>query len=716
MNLSILIDSTLFSYSQIFFSNRRWFGFLVFCATFISPVNGSIILFSTLITNLIALILNYDEKKVREGFYGFNGLLFGAALSFFYKPNEYFLPILILFLLINFFIITSIENYFTFAFNLPGLSLPFLLSFYVFILFNREMNLFETNRKMFSISQNLDLLPSWLNSFFTNLGLIILQPHWISGLIIFLSILFFSRIMTVLILLGYLVSIFLMNIFSIQLASTLGILISINSILVSVALGGSLVIPSNRSIILSFFSTLIVFVFTVVLYKILKNVNLNVFVLPFNFTVFLVVYALKFRSNTDKLVLLYFKPGSPEENYYYHINQRTRFERYKFINARLPFNGEWTVSQAFDGEFTHKAEWRYAFDFVITDEDNKTFRDSGTKLTDFHCYNLPVVAVYKGKVLKVVDSVEENEIGKINIKQNWGNTVIIDHGQGLFSAVSHLKKDSIKVKEGDEVEKGDIIGLCGNSGRSPEPHIHFQFQKNDKVGSSTIQFPFGHFLVNRNNCFELMLYDYPVQNDKIQPLEIDNKVKDAFNFEFGDKYEVEFQSGEKSSKEIWEVKIDPFNIPYIESSNGAIATFFNDDEVFYFTSYIGKRKDALYHFYMAAIRIPFVSCRNIYWFDIYPVSMLSTIFVRLVSDIFILLTDVFHSRGEYKFDFNEVGEYVFTNIIKLEGKGIFNFVQIKRNYELIISKDGKLKSLVMYGNGDKKFSMFWKNENDSILN
>lgn len=715
MNLSILIDSTVFSYSQIFFSNRRWFGFLVLCATFINPINGSIILFSTLITNLIALILNFDEKKVREGFYGFNGLLFGAALSFFYKPNEYFIPILILFLLINFFIITSIENYFAFAFNLPGLSLPFLLSFYLFILFNREMNLFESNSIVFTVSQSLDLLPSWLNSFLINLGLIILQPHWVSGLIIFLSILLFSRIMTVLILLGYLVSIILMNIFSITSASTHGILISINAILVSIALGGSLVIPSNRSIILSFFSTLIVFVFTIVLFRVLKNVNLNVFVLPFNFTVFLVVYSLKFRSKSDKLVLLYFKPGSPEENYYYHINQRSRFEKYKFMNARLPFNGEWTVSQAFDGEFTHKAEWRYAFDFVITDEENKTFKDSGIKLNDFHCYNLPVVAVYKGKVVKVVDGVEENEIGKINIKQNWGNTVIIDHGQGLFSAVSHLKKDSVKVKEGDEVEKGGIIGLCGNSGRSPEPHIHFQFQKNDKVGSSTIQFPFGHFLVNKNNRYELKSYDYPAQDDKIQPLEIDSKIKDAFMFEFGDKYEVEFQYGEKSLKEVWEVKIDPFNIPYIESSSGSIATFFNDDEVFYFTSYIGKRKDALYHFYMAAIRIPFITSRNIYWFDIYPVSMLSTIFVRLISDIFILLTDVFHSRGEYKFDFNEAGEYVFTNRIKLEGNGIFNLLQIKRYYELIISKDGKLKSLVMYENGDNKLRILWKNGNDSDL-
>lgn len=82
MKLSILIDSTLFSYSQIFFSNRRWFGFLVLIATFVYPIHGSIILFSTLLTNLVALAFNYEQKKIREGFYGFNGLLFGAALSF----------------------------------------------------------------------------------------------------------------------------------------------------------------------------------------------------------------------------------------------------------------------------------------------------------------------------------------------------------------------------------------------------------------------------------------------------------------------------------------------------------------------------------------------------------------------------------------------------------------------------------------------------------
>jgi len=690
MKLSILIDSTLFSYSQIFFSNRRWFGFLVLIATFIFPVHGSIILFSTLITNFIALIFNYEQKKIREGFYGFNGLLFGAALSFFYKPNEYFLPVLVIFLLINFFINAAVENYFAFAFNLPGLSLPFLISFYLFVIFNRTIKIFEANSVFFQSATYLSFLPDEVNLFLLNLGYLILQNSVISGLIILIAILFFSRIMFLLSLIGFIFSLIILNIFQINYSSQLGILISLNSIIVSIALGGSLIIPSNRSIILSLLGVSIVSILTIIWSSIFQKVNLNIFVLPFNFTVFLIIYALKFRESAGEVVLLYFRPGSPEENYYYHKNRKARFEKYKFINASLPFNGEWTVSQAFDGEFTHKEDWRYAFDFVITDESNKTYDEPGLNPEDFHCYGLPVISPYKGKVVKVVDGIDENEIGKINIKQNWGNTVVIDHGQGLFSAISHLKKHSIRVKEGDEIEKGDVIGHCGNSGRSPEPHIHFQFQKNDKIGGATLQFPFGHFVVNRGKYFELKSYDYPLKDEKIQRLEINSKIKDAFNFEYGDKFQIQFKKSGKLITEKWEVKIDPFNIPYIESSSGSIATFFNDDEVFYFTSYIGKKKDALYHFYLASFQIPFTSMKDITWSDSYPISMLTNFLAMIISDILILIYNPFEATGNFSVE--EDGDFIFQNKITFYGKGIFRSINWSRNYKIIVDRNGFLKS------------------------
>lgn len=55
-----------------------------------------------------------------------------------------------------------------------------------------------------------------------------------------------------------------------------------------------------------------------------------------------------------------------------------------------------------------------------------------------------------------------------------GKTVIIDHGLGVFSSYGHMSE--LKVKRGDPVAKGQTIGLCGTTGRSTGPHLHWSFK------------------------------------------------------------------------------------------------------------------------------------------------------------------------------------------------------------------------------------------------
>ncbi|MDR6552508.1 hypothetical protein J2736_003714 [Paenibacillus qinlingensis] len=54
-----------------------------------------------------------------------------------------------------------------------------------------------------------------------------------------------------------------------------------------------------------------------------------------------------------------------------------------------------------------------------------------------------------------------------------GNSIYLDHGMGLFSQYAHLSE--LRVKTGDRVKQGDIIGLVGTTGFSTGPHLHFTF-------------------------------------------------------------------------------------------------------------------------------------------------------------------------------------------------------------------------------------------------
>ncbi|MFF4505463.1 M23 family metallopeptidase [Streptomyces sp. NPDC001401] len=55
-----------------------------------------------------------------------------------------------------------------------------------------------------------------------------------------------------------------------------------------------------------------------------------------------------------------------------------------------------------------------------------------------------------------------------------GNHVVLDLGDGTYALYAHLKRGSLAVRPGDRVRTGQLLGRCGNSGNSTEPHVHFQ--------------------------------------------------------------------------------------------------------------------------------------------------------------------------------------------------------------------------------------------------
>jgi murein DD-endopeptidase MepM/ murein hydrolase activator NlpD len=76
-----------------------------------------------------------------------------------------------------------------------------------------------------------------------------------------------------------------------------------------------------------------------------------------------------------------------------------------------------------------------------------------------------------------------------------GNHVILSLGDDTYAALTHLKRGSAAVRVGQRVRRGDVIGRCGNSGNSSEPHLHFQLMDHPRALVAA-GLPFGFTGVN----------------------------------------------------------------------------------------------------------------------------------------------------------------------------------------------------------------------------
>ena len=151
----------------------------------------------------------------------------------------------------------------------------------------------------------------------------------------------------------------------------------------------------------------------------------------------------------------------------------------------LPFAEEWlVVNGGIEQEDSHSWDiinQRYAYDFVVADSQNRRHKNNGDNLQDYYCYGKNILSPGDGKVIKIKDGVRDYpHPGTMALdflaKDFRGNFVIIKHEEKEYSFMAHFIPGSFKVKEGEFVTRGQVIGKCGNSGHSTEPHLHFHIQ------------------------------------------------------------------------------------------------------------------------------------------------------------------------------------------------------------------------------------------------
>jgi murein DD-endopeptidase MepM/ murein hydrolase activator NlpD len=185
----------------------------------------------------------------------------------------------------------------------------------------------------------------------------------------------------------------------------------------------------------------------------------------------------------------------------------------------LPFREEWFVywggTQLEQNYHVAEISQQYAYDLLMV-ENGSSHRGEGSKNEDYLVYGKDVIAPCDGRVVQVIQGVSDNIPGKTNPEQLTGNTVVLRTDAEEFLLFAHLKKGSIKVEEGQDVRRGEVLAQCGNSGNSTEPHLHLSLQNQiDMDGATGAKLYFDRLLVNGEPRQDFL----PVKEDFIKNLE-----------------------------------------------------------------------------------------------------------------------------------------------------------------------------------------------------
>lgn len=145
----------------------------------------------------------------------------------------------------------------------------------------------------------------------------------------------------------------------------------------------------------------------------------------------------------------------------------------------LPFRGEWFV---YWGGLTqdqnvhlNEISQQFAYDLLKV-TNGSSFEGDPSKNESYFAFGEEVLAPCAARVVLVFDGIKDNIPGEVNPGQLAGNHIVLQTVNQEYLVLAHLKENSIVVEEGQDVQAGELLALCGNSGNSTEPHLHLSLQ------------------------------------------------------------------------------------------------------------------------------------------------------------------------------------------------------------------------------------------------
>lgn len=199
------------------------------------------------------------------------------------------------------------------------------------------------------------------------------------------------------------------------------------------------------------------------------------------------------------------------------------------IDLEYPFVGRWLTQNSpanrVPSHGTTLFATSYAIDFVPVSAAGHTAPITFATLVrpespgKFPGFGRPLLAPAEGIVVAAHDTEPDHAafrgIPSINhaltqkrrAKAGWvalaGNHVLIE-SNGCVVALCHLQRGSIEIRSGQRVHVGDVLGHCGNSGNSTEPHVHVQaFDNRDVERANAVRLTFGTTLPRNGEIIDI---------------------------------------------------------------------------------------------------------------------------------------------------------------------------------------------------------------------
>jgi urea transporter len=459
------------------------------------------------------------------------------------------------------------------------------------------------------------------SEFIQPLGAMYFNGTGLGGLLVLLAFCLSSRYLALLAVGASIVaSLFLWSV-GVPSYSLISLVARMNSVLASCIIGGLFAIPGKRSLIVSLAASVTASALTISMNHLFSMASLPVLALPFVLVSYLTMLVFNAQRGMAWTYFWLSVPSLPEISLEKMQIASARGVDYRCIALKPPFKGTWQVYQGFGGQHTHKGNWHYALDFFQT-ESGYSFANQGEELSDYYCYGKPVLSPAYGYVVDMRGDLPDNQPGNVDTVNNWGNYVLIKLDCGSYVILCHLQQNSIKVLMGARIAPGDKIACVGNSGRSPQPHLHMHVQETTLLGSRTLPYHLTGVISKTIGGDLYQMRVVPAENEQLVAPTANHAIKRCLRLAVGNRftYKVEYADGSVGMRKL-EVMLDLNGQFWLESDYGAKVAFSMNDELLAMYNRQGPKDGFLDAFILAVGCTPLIEGCNS-WNDLVPGRLL----------------------------------------------------------------------------------------------